>query len=234
MSEVPMTDKVETWAAITGGLMTFGTLVLAAVAVFQSTIRGWFYHPRFRVSSKTEPPDCVAVPFRSADGSFVADSIYLGVRGENVGNATARNVEVYANSLQRQRADGGWEPVPAFPPINLKWAHINSMYFPSIAPEMAKHCNIGHIVDPTRRHLLPNEKVTRLNLTDQQTSLAFEVVVSPNQGGHVVGPGKYRLEILVAAENARPLHKMIEISVRGEWYADEAKMLRDGVGVKLL
>jgi len=236
MLEVPMVDKLDmsaaTWAAIAGGLMAFGTLVLAAVALFQDTVRGWFYHPRFRVSIKTEPPDCVAVPFTKPDGSFVADSIYLGLWVENVGNATARNAEVYANALQRQRADGGWERVAAFPPMNLKWAHLNNIYFPSIAPRMGKHCNIGHIVDPACRHLL-NEEAPRLNLTDQQTSLAFEVVAAPNHRGHIVGPGEYRLETLVAAENARPLRETIEISVRGKWYQDETQMLRDGVGVRL-
>jgi len=221
-----------TWAAITNGLVAFGTLVLAAVAVFQDTIRGWFYCPRFRVSSKTEPPDCVAVPFK-ANGAFVADSIYLGLLVENVGNVTAREVEVYANSLQRQRADGGWDKVPTFPPMNLKWAHLNTMYFRSIAPGTGKRCNIGHIVDPSCRERL-NEDVPRLNLTNQQTSLAFEVVAVPYHKGHIVGPGVYRLEILVAAENTRPVCRTVEILVRGEWYADETKMLRDGVGIRLL
>jgi len=40
-------------------LVAFGTLVVAAVAVFQETIRAWFYQPCFGVSVKTEPPDCV-------------------------------------------------------------------------------------------------------------------------------------------------------------------------------
>jgi hypothetical protein len=211
----------------------FGTLVLATVAVFQQTIRGWFYRPRFRVSIKTGPPDCVAVPFTGPDGSFVADAIYLGLWIENVGNATARNAEVFAKALRRQRADGGWESVASFPPMNLRWAHLNAIYFPTIAPEMGKHCNIGHITDPPRRHRL-NEEVQRLNLTDQQTSFVFEVVAAPNHRGHIVGPGDYRLDVLIAAENAPPLRATVEISLRGPWYPDEAQMLRDGVGVTLV
>jgi hypothetical protein len=224
---------MSSWSTLADWLMVFGTLVLAAVALFQDAIRGWFYCPRFRVSAKTEPPDCVAVALTRPDSTFVADSIYLGLWVENVGNATARNAEVYANALQRERADGSWEGVAAFPPMNLKWAHLNSLYFPSIAPKMGKHCNIGHIVDPARRHLLP-EEVPRLNLTDQQTTLAFEVVVIPNHKGHIVGPGKYRLEVLIAAENARPVCKTIEISLQGAWYPDQAQMLRDGVGMRIM
>jgi hypothetical protein len=68
---------VSSWGTVAEWLVGSGTLVLAAVAVFQETIRGWFYKPSFHVSIKTEPPDCVAVPFNEPDGTFVADSIYL-------------------------------------------------------------------------------------------------------------------------------------------------------------
>lgn len=41
-------------------VVAVGTLLVAGVAVFQETIRGWFYQPKLRVSIKTEPPDCVS------------------------------------------------------------------------------------------------------------------------------------------------------------------------------
>lgn len=218
------------WGTVAGWLVAGGTLVLAAVAVFQDTIRGWFYHPAFQVSVKTEPPDCVAVPFTAPNGAFVANSVYLRLWIKNVGNATAKDVEVYAKELRRQRADGTWELVAAFPPMNLRWANVGTIYFPSIAPEMGKHCDLGHIVDPQQRHLL-HEDNPRLALTNQQTSLAFDLMVAPNHRGHIIGPGEYRLDILVAAENARPIPRAVSISLRGTWDADETRMLRDGVGV---
>jgi hypothetical protein len=221
------------WGTVADWLVAVGTLVLAAVAVFQETIRGWFYQPRFQVSSKTAPPDCVAVPFTTPDGVFVADSIYLRLWVENVGNATARNAEVYAKELRRQRADGTWKRVGAFPPMNLKWANVGTIYFPYIAPEMGKHCDVGHIVDPARRHIL-HEDAPRLTLTDQQTSLAFDLMAAPNHRGHIIGPGEYQLEILVAAENVRPIKRTITISLRGPWNADETGMLRDGVGMTIV
>lgn len=219
---------------VSNWLVAIGTLILAAVAIFQETIRGWFYHPNFHVSIKTEPPDCVAVPLTKSDGSgtFVANSIYLRLWVKNVGNATAKNVEVYANGLQRQRADGTWERVAAFPPMNIRWANLGTIYFPSISPKMGKHCDVGRIVDPSRRHLV-HEDVPRIELTNEQTSLSFVLISPPNHMGHIVGPGNYLLEILVAAENARPITRTIEISLRGTWYADETRMLRDGVGVNI-
>jgi len=214
-------------------LVAAGTLILAAVAVFQQTIRGWFYRPKFQVSIRSEPPDCHAVPFTKSDGTFVADSIYLRIWVKNVGNATARNAEVYAEDLRRQRADGTWERVVEFPPMNLKWANIGKMYFPIIAPEMGKHCDLGHIADPSRRQLLAEDS-PRLHLSDQQASLAFDLIIAPNHKGHIIGPGEYRLKILVAAENIRPIRKTVAISLRGLWDANEARMLRDGVGVNIL
>ena len=213
-------------------LVACGTLVLATVAIFQETIRGWFYRPRFHVSIKTEPPDCVSVPLTEQDGTFVADSIYLRVWVENVGNATAKNVEVYAKGLRRRRADGTWEHVTTFPPMNLKWANIGAIYFPSIAPKMGKHCDVGHIVDPSRRHLV-GEDAPKLALTNQQTSLAFDLMVAPNHKGHIIGPGDYQLDILVAAENAHPISRTIAISLRGTWETDETRMLRDGIGASI-
>ncbi len=221
------------WGTVADWLVVLGTLVLAATAVFQETIRGWFYRPRFQVSIKTEPPDCVAVPFTTVDGTFVADSVYLRLWVGNVGNATAKNVEVYAKELHRRRVDGTWERVDVFPPMNLKWANVGTIYFPNIAPDMGKHCDVGHIVDPARRHLL-RENAPSLVLTNQQTSLAFDLMVAPNHRGHIIGPGEYRLDILVAAENARPIKRAIAISLPGAWYVDETIMLRDGVGVTIV
>src|SRR5450755_1028384 len=119
-------------ALLADWLVAIGTLVLAAVAVFQDTIRSWFYRPSLCVSIKTAPPDCVSVPFTNKDsGEFIADCIYMRLRIENTGNATAKNCEVYAQELRRQRADGAWERVSAFPPMNLKWANIGTIYFPT-------------------------------------------------------------------------------------------------------
>lgn len=214
-------------------LVALGTLVLAAVAVFQETIRGWFYRPRFHVSIKTEPPDCLAVPFSTPDGTVVANTIYLRLWVENVGNATAISTEVYAQELRRQRQDSTWERVVAFPPMNLKWANGVGIYFPSIAPEMGKHCDLGHIVDPMRRHVV-REDAPALGLTDQQTSLAFDLKEAPNHKGHIIGPGNYQLVILVAAHNVRPIKRTIAISLQGKWDADETRMLRAGVGVTIV
>jgi hypothetical protein len=115
-------------------LTGLGTLVLAAVAVFQDSIRAFFYRPKFSVSIKTEPPDCMGVPERfikpAVSGNLITarmptivevPAIYLRLPVKNVGNATALNAEVYANELNRKRADGSWELISGFSPMNLAW-----------------------------------------------------------------------------------------------------------------
>jgi len=42
------------------------------------------------------------------------------------------------------------------------------------------------------------------------------------------------LALQIAAENARPIQRTVEINVPGPWYPDGTIMLRDGVGIRLL
>ncbi len=224
----------------------FGTFVLAAVAIFGKSIRGRWYKPVLEISTKTEPPHCISAPFRRSNDTFVSDSIYLRIWVENTGNLTAKLVEVYANYLRRKRAEGDWERVKEFPLMNLRWSHLGSIYFPSIAPNMGKHCDVGHIADPEHRHRL-NEDSKKLKLTNQQASLAFDLMAKPHYRGHIIGPGEYELDVIVAAENARPIKGTIGIYFSGVWhldeektkrederYADEDKMLRDEVAIKVV
>ncbi|HJT70076.1 MAG TPA: hypothetical protein VJ731_07750 [Terriglobales bacterium] len=213
-------------------LVAIGTIALAAIAIAQDTIRRLIYHPRFKVSCKTEPPDCVAVPMARPDGTFLADSIYLRIFIQNEGNATAQDVEVYAMQLRRQRADQSWETVDSFPPMNLIWSNFGGAMYARIVPGMGKHCDVGHIVDPARRQVVAEDS-PRLGLASSQTSLAFDLVARPNNRTHIVGPGNYELDIQIAAENVPPAKRTLTLSVVGPWYADEMRMLREGVGISV-
>src|SRR5882724_2219609 len=81
-----------------------------------------------------------------------------------------------------------WETVATFPPMNLVWAYLGTMYFPSISPGMGKHCDVAHITDPQHRaHPLVGEDDPALGITSQEVSLAFNLMVKPNHRGHIVG-----------------------------------------------
>ena len=222
------------WKILADWLVAIGTLTLAVVAIFQDKIRGFFYRPEFTVRTSTERPHCVLVPTTSMQtGLASGDRIYLRVWVMNVGNAAAKNVEIYAKELRSLRADGKWEVVKEFPPMNLKWADLGTMYWPLIAPQMGKHCDIAHIHDPERR-AETFEESKRLGLAPNQASMTFDLITSPNHMGHIVGPGTYELDILVAAQNAEPYHKTVKITLKGDWDPDETTMLRKFVGIEIL
>src|SRR5215469_12584862 len=101
-----------------------GTLALAAVAVLQDRIRDCVYHPILTASIRTAPPRCIAIPLTTQAGRHVADAYYFRIWITNLGWATAKNVEVYAAELLRERADHEWERVHAFPAMNLRWTDL--------------------------------------------------------------------------------------------------------------
>jgi hypothetical protein len=66
------------------------------------------------VFTTNEPPQCVLVAITNQEREFLGNRVYLRVQVENKGNATARNVEVYANELRRRRpADNNWDVIKA-------------------------------------------------------------------------------------------------------------------------
>jgi hypothetical protein len=164
-------------------------------------------------------------------GGFIANYVFLRLRVNNLGTASAKNVEVYAHSLHRISDQGTAEFVKAFPPMNLKWADTSgSIYIQSIAPNMGRYCDICHVPDPGRR--IEVEK-PRYAVPITQTTMAFDLQFPPNHKGHVVGPGRYILEIRIAADNCRSIGCRLEIVLEGTWIDDEAKMLRDYVSIRV-
>jgi hypothetical protein len=117
--------------------------------------------------------------------------------------------------------------------MNLAWANLKTMYMPLIPPQTGKHCDLGHVPDPAHRATLGEEN-RALGLTPAETSLTFDLVASPNHRGHIVGSGRYQLDVVAAAENAAPKRETIDIRLGGPWYADWQRMLRDGVGVHIV
>src|SRR5712692_2481897 len=106
-------------------------------------------------------------------------------------------------------------PLHTPPNVHSTPVRCHSLLTPSkalnlIVSKMRKQCDLGHITDPHRRAAVGDENAT-LRLGDDDTALAFELMVKPNRGGHIVRAGDYQLDIVVAAENARPLQKTVEI-----------------------
>ena len=79
------------------------------------------------------------------------------------------------------------------------------------------------MLDPRSRHLFTGE--TRQGLPP--LSLTFDLITKPLHLGHIVGPGKYRLDIEVAAENFDALARVVEVWFDGKWMSQASEMFGD-------
>jgi hypothetical protein len=113
--------------------------------------------------------------------------------------------------------------------MNLLWSNFRQPFLPVLSPRIPKLIDLAHTFHPnfTRHFMHELDGVPG-------PVLAFDLLVEPNNKGHLVGPGTYRIKLELAAANAKPKQCQLEISFRGQWYDDEAQMLRDGFGMKII
>lgn len=118
--------------------------------------------------------------------------------------------------------------------MNLRWAHSpdsDPIIFDDINPGMGKHCDLGHIVDPAHVDELGYKLPDYPN---QKHLFHLDLEVKPATGSHLVPPGVYQLELRIAAANARPIEKRLEITLIGDWNRDQARMFSQCIGIKEL
>ncbi len=220
------------------------TLLAVLVALFKVEIVNWWRRPILDASVFLEPPYCHSTTLhytarRTALTFAQAQSYYFRLWIANRGKTRADRVQVFAARLYRKIADGSFKEDRNFLPMNLRWAHGQSrepgggpeIYAEGISPDMGKHCDLGHITDPSNRVEL-NEDVDGVPATS--TIFALDLEVNPNTKSNLLAPGTYRLELQVAAANSRPIKKLVELTVTGQWFADERRMFQDGIGLRVV
>ena len=99
---------------------------------------------------------------------------------------------------------------------------------------MEKHCDLGHILKPDMRAFFPAEENPSLGVGRDATLLSLDLQVQPFTMSHLLPPGTYRLRLLIAAANAKPVERSFEIIVTGNWLDDEARMLSEGVALRIV
>ncbi len=219
------------------------TLLAVLVALFREEIVSWWRRPVLDVSVLLSPPHCHATILqyqvqRIAPTSVQAQCYYFRLWVENRGRTRAERVQVFAAKLFRRVADGSFQEDKRFLPLNLRWAHGQArdgrgpeIYAEGISPKMGKHCDIGHITDPNNRAELGEDLE---GVSSGKAIFALDLEVAPNTRSHLLAPGIYRLELRVAAGNSSPVTKVLEITVTGDWFADERKMFQDGIGLRVV
>jgi hypothetical protein len=115
--------------------------------------------------------------------------------------------------------------------MNLRWAHspANSpSIFETINPHMGKHCDPGS-VSPTSN----GSEKPLAGMREGESTFNLAAQVFPNNNCHKLKPGKYRLEILVAAQNARPERFHVDLDWNGIFEESEERMLTNSVGITI-
>lgn len=243
VTEAPVA-AVTNWGSVADWVVATATFLAVVVALFKEDITQWWRRPKLVVSIALEPPHChqttLNCTVQRTDLTFAqAKCYYFRVWVENLGKTRATHVQVFAAKLLRRTADGSFQEDNHFLPMNLRWAHAHprgpngghEVYADGISPSMGKHCDLGHIIDPANR-VECNEGLPGLASTNAVFALDLEF--PPNTRSHLLGPGTYQLELRIAAANAVPVTKRLEIAVTGDWFPDELRMFRDGIGMRVL
>jgi len=221
--------ELATWL---GAALTF---LAVLVALLKEELQRLWRRPSLDVSLKTEPPDCHKSKTVYSDpktGSQLeeGDCYYIRLWVHNKGNLPATNIQVFASNLFKETAPNKFIPVDNFLPMNLRWAHTREIFRDRIAPKMGRHCDLGHIADPRLKHI---HKETKPGLPEDKTALFLDLEVWPYTYVHLLQPGSYKMDLIIAADNTSPVKRVVKIMHSGNWFEDEKEMFTKGVKLAL-
>ena len=215
------------------------TFFAVLVALFKDELLKSWRKPILNLSMHAGPPDChrtkvFTTLFQPALTNVGANCHYLRLWVTNTGKTRAESVQVFVAKLLRRGADGSYAEVRGFLPMNLRWSHSEGerieIFASGISPKMGKHCDFGHVVDPSYRVSFGHQLKS---VPAEQTILAFDVEFLSASLGYLVPPGTYRAKLLVAAANCAPRAYTLEVTLTGKWFKDETEMYTQGLGVSL-
>jgi hypothetical protein len=219
-------------------IATIAAVVVAlALAVFHEHLRNLCWHPKLQLMLENRSPDCHLTVMKNEQSGAQAPCYYFRTRVKNDGNAIAQTVEVYIEQVLQKMADQTFKAMEDFLPLNLRWAHFGNLFFPGIPPGVYKHSDFGHVIEPSLRKQFSGEEHPRLlalGIGNSQTVMSLDLVVRPNTGSYLIPPGIYRFVVVAAAANATLIRRTIELNLTGKWFPDEARMFKDGVGLRIV
>ncbi len=179
-------EKGAEWVgAIATFIGSIATIAAVIFAIFQDQYKKWLYKPSLYLLAESKAPDCVIImkDVSLPSGTISVESIQIRIRVKNIGNTPAEKTEVYLNNVS-EFIDNKYQSLINFQPMNLVWSNIGGIYCDNIPPDFSKYCDLGFL------------------LKLEPYFFRISSIDPPNNGSHLLKPGNYRLEILVAASNA--------------------------------
>ena len=215
------------------------TFLAVLVALFKDWALRIVRHPTLEARINLAAPDCHKtellsfVPTQPQPVSRIP-CYYFRIWVENTGKVRAEKVQVFVSRLLKKSADGSFQEVKSFLPMNLKWSHSQPFQTPEIfadgiSPGMGKHCDFFHIIEPAIRAQTGAPVPTGFN--QNETILELDLEVSPATLSYLVTSGTYQFELKIAATNSKPISKIFEVTHTGQWFPDEPRMFTDGIGI---
>jgi len=219
------------------------TFLAVQVALFRGEFTSIWRKPKVEARIKLSDPDCHLTRLMKIDANagqilVKAPCYYIRLWIENKGNVRAEDVQVFVKKLAREEAGGKYREDRDFLPMNLRWSHAppgNPLIFASINPGMGRHSDFGHIVDPAYdADFLPSKEFFANKPDEGQTIISLDLEFEPATYSHLIPPGTYRVTLMIGGANFKPETKQLEVVHKGDWYPDEERMFRDGLGITVL
>lgn len=222
--------------------LVISTLLLAFVALFKDSILQFIFKPNIDIEFDLNSPDCFKGELHRREKEETIDTIiYFEFRFRivNKGTRPAKKVEVIIQDIMKKKGINFYR-IESFLSNNLDWNSSSlitnteaKIHYDFIFPNTFKHCELGRILDPKKRHLISSENNSKLPIkVKEETIFSFNVVSRYNNLYYLVVPGIYKIKVLVAGENFKLIKKEYELEITGKWYKDEGRMLSDGVKLK--
>lgn len=184
---VSATENGDKLVAIATYVLGGATLILAAVAAFQDTIKRFFYHSKLSI-------DVPKLPFiirqTTEDGRTTERHLVL-LRVENQGNDVAEKSEIYVQTVTHIGARNK-SATESIVPKSLRWhdaedAHLER--FETISPGMQRYCTLGAL---KKKGPGEGDKVYFQLWTTSKIS----------ETSDILWPGEYEIQVYIGAANA--------------------------------
>jgi hypothetical protein len=237
---VVVKEPEKQWLSV-DGVTAVGTLA-AVVAALGVGLIGLFatelrersgLRPDLVAQFDRQPPDAVRTMTGARDRisrALVAwfPTYYFRLRIKNDGRVRADNVQVMAVKLQRYEPDKRrYVDDDSTLPLNLTWSSVGGTTIPSINRGMIRHCDLCHT-----QQQWPDMPIDQ---TDWPLLFRLNTEVMPNPVGQdnipptMKRPGRYRLTIVVSADNASPRYQDVIINFSGRWSDDQTRMFDEEI-----
>jgi hypothetical protein len=200
-------------------MTAIGTVGAVAAALFGRNIRRLWNRPRVRAIVRPNSRDHSFERIRNGHDGY-DQGYFLRLWVDNQGDERAERVQVFLDLVSKAQLDGTFNPVDGFLSMNLRWAHESSgrpeAFAEVISPGIGRQCNVGGVMKST-----PNEFI-------------LWTEAGPSSRSNVLPPGVYKLELKIAASNARPFPQELELRFTGAWSDDADDMYEKGVTIRKL